>query len=226
MQIHLSKPGGRREGPFTVEQINDDLAAQKYQETDYWAWYEGLAEWVPLHSVPGVISLRSKTHSSGPCLSTAAPRQVPAPETEPAPAPQEQAELSTEPQASPPSLQKQLSSGMPFAALEQIVIFTTGEAQAGSRSPATAGLLQAVVGEPLDQIRQKVPRDVVTHCDFLQSLRGGGALPEAAWRAMAKLKPQLVQQARGGNHRICIRTYPIENGDVLAAVLFYNKQKL
>ena len=27
MQIHLSKPGGQKEGPFTVDQINHDLAA-------------------------------------------------------------------------------------------------------------------------------------------------------------------------------------------------------
>src|SRR5215471_6342736 len=55
MNIHLSKPGGQREGPFTLEQINQDLAAQKYHDSDYWAWYEGLNEWVPLHQVPGVI---------------------------------------------------------------------------------------------------------------------------------------------------------------------------
>src|SRR4051812_23852873 len=54
MQIHLSKPGGQREGPFTVEQVNRDLAAGRYNDNDYWAWYEGLASWIPLHSVPGI----------------------------------------------------------------------------------------------------------------------------------------------------------------------------
>src|SRR5438309_11270382 len=54
MQIHLSKPGGQREGPFTVDEINRDLAARRYVDNDYWAWYEGLNSWVPLHSVPGV----------------------------------------------------------------------------------------------------------------------------------------------------------------------------
>src|SRR5215468_569318 len=54
MQIYLSKPAGQREGPFTVEQINQDLAAKKYKDTDYWAWYDGLSDWVPLHAVPGV----------------------------------------------------------------------------------------------------------------------------------------------------------------------------
>ena len=87
MNIHLSKPGGQREGPFTVEQINHALAARKYQDTDYWAWHEGLTEWVPLHSVPGVTPAAKTLHSqssegevtvSGRCaetvvMSTAAP---------------------------------------------------------------------------------------------------------------------------------------------------------
>src|SRR5260370_30857735 len=51
MKLHLSKPGGHREGPFTIEQIKSDLAARKYHDTDYWAWHEGLSDWVPLHSV-------------------------------------------------------------------------------------------------------------------------------------------------------------------------------
>src|SRR5437660_3307761 len=54
MQVHLSKPGGQREGPLTVEQINRDLAARKYNDSDYWAWYEGLESCVPLHAVPGI----------------------------------------------------------------------------------------------------------------------------------------------------------------------------
>ena len=54
MQIYLVKPGGQREGPFSLEEINRDLAARKYRDTDYWAWYEGLTDWVPLHSIPGI----------------------------------------------------------------------------------------------------------------------------------------------------------------------------
>jgi hypothetical protein len=56
MEIHLSKPGGQQEGPYTLEQINQDLAANKYSDTDYWAWHEGLTEWVPLYELPGVVS--------------------------------------------------------------------------------------------------------------------------------------------------------------------------
>src|ERR1700720_615615 len=51
MQIHLAKPGGQKEGPFTVERINQGIAAGTIQDADYWAWHDGLAEWLPLHRV-------------------------------------------------------------------------------------------------------------------------------------------------------------------------------
>jgi len=54
MQIYLAKPGGEKKGPFTLDQINRDLAARIYRDDAYWAWHEGLPEWIPLHSVPGV----------------------------------------------------------------------------------------------------------------------------------------------------------------------------
>ena len=65
MNIHLSRPGGQREGPFTLEEINRDLAANKFRETDYWAWYEGLTEWVPLHQVPGIVRSRAAEPPEG-----------------------------------------------------------------------------------------------------------------------------------------------------------------
>src|SRR5436190_19990095 len=55
MEIHLSKPGGKREGPYTLEQINAGLPQHTFLDTDYWAWYEGLESWVPLHQIPGII---------------------------------------------------------------------------------------------------------------------------------------------------------------------------
>src|SRR5437660_9658795 len=58
MKIHLSKPGGEREGPFTVEEINAGLAQHRFRSTDYWAWYDGLESWVPLHEVPGIDETR------------------------------------------------------------------------------------------------------------------------------------------------------------------------
>ena len=54
MQIHLATPGGEKQGPYTLEQINRDLAAKKYRDTDYWAWYDGAEAWVPLYAVPGI----------------------------------------------------------------------------------------------------------------------------------------------------------------------------
>ena len=41
-KIYLAKPGGQKEGPYTLEQINHALATKKYGEADFWAWHEGL----------------------------------------------------------------------------------------------------------------------------------------------------------------------------------------
>src|SRR5213082_1895184 len=118
MEIHLSKPGGKREGPFTLEQINASLAQQQFRETDYWAWYEGLDSWVPLHQVPGVIE-----------ASEASPEVM-------APEPLGEADGDTEIIARPsggdgaqPLVISGLSSGMPAQALEHIFVFTDGEGQ-------------------------------------------------------------------------------------------------
>src|ERR1041385_6463480 len=54
MQLYLAKPGGEKIGPFTIEQINRGLANKKYREDEYWAWHDGLTEWLPLHAVPGI----------------------------------------------------------------------------------------------------------------------------------------------------------------------------
>src|SRR5581483_2559430 len=45
-----------KKGPFSVEQINRDLASRIYRDDAYWAWHEGLPEWVPLHAIPGINS--------------------------------------------------------------------------------------------------------------------------------------------------------------------------
>lgn len=261
MKIHLSKPGGQREGPFTVEQINCDLAAKKYQDTDYWAWHEGLSDWVPLHSVPGVsigagstgamgatggrvdlkgggdtVVLEHPSVPSSTTFSTARgnepARQADAGDTlvlEPEPMPTPETLVSAQPapelEEIPPSLQQQLFSGMPFSALEHLFILTTGEGQAGSHSEVTRGMLEAVTGEELGTVRHHVPRHVITQCSFLEKLRGGGAIPEAACRAVARFNPEIVQQAREGLYRICVRSFPIETGDMVTLFLFYRKQE-
>ena len=61
MQIYLAKPGGPRQGPYTVEQINADLAARKYRDDDFWAWHYGLPQWVPLYSVGGISGAADTT---------------------------------------------------------------------------------------------------------------------------------------------------------------------
>ena len=248
MKIHLSRPGGQREGPFTIQEINADLAAKKYHDTDYWAWHEGLTNWVPLHSVPGIIpgggaangaanagdaTQSSETSEAG---GAAVLTQVASSPVAVAAEPETDVELAEEP--SVPSAQQpepedeasaprpKVSSGIPFAALEQIFLLTTGEGQAASRSTVTAGMLEEVTGEELCTVRENVPRHVMVRCVFLEKLRGGGALPEEAWRAVARVNHELVSQAREGLFRVCVRSFPLETGDMASLFLFYNKQKL
>jgi len=53
MQIYINRDG-QQFGPFTLEQVNDALAAGQLLATDL-AFYEGLQQWVPLSQVQGVI---------------------------------------------------------------------------------------------------------------------------------------------------------------------------
>jgi hypothetical protein len=48
-------------GPYTLEQVNADLAARKYRDDAFWAWHEGLPAWVPLYSVGGVSGAADTT---------------------------------------------------------------------------------------------------------------------------------------------------------------------
>ena len=208
MEIHLAKPGGEKIGPYTLEQINHDLAANKYRDTDYWAWYEGADAWMPLYAIPGI----STTSRSAPPPPPAAEPEEPAPAPEPEPA-----------AASPPA-KSQVSSGLPFAALEQIFIFTKGEGPSLLKSPATVGMLQDIIGEDWTMVRDKVPRDVFSRCDIGEQVRRDGKVPAAAWRAMSALKPALIKQAQGGTYRTCVRTFATEAEEAVAVFLFYNKQ--
>ena len=198
MQIHLSKPGGQREGPYTLEQIIQDLAANKYRDTDYWAWHEGLTEWVPLYLLPGIA------------------------DTDSAPA----ASPVSEPEEESAALSQQVSSGMPAAALEQIFMFTTGDGPSVLRSPTVARMLKEIIGEDPDALREGIPRDVVARCAVAELLKSDGSISEAVWRAMAAHRPAIVQQARDRLYRVCVRTFRIEADAVVAVALFYNKQKL
>jgi len=265
-QIYLSKPGGQREGPFTVAQINQDLAAKRYRDTDYWAWYDGLAEWVPLHAVPGVYGpgrpapLRppeakktapAPAQPAAPSVSRSEPEEVEqlftratnnkptaSRSSNPAPVAPKEVQFSKAattnnshptPQAQQPAptpSKAEVHSGLPFAALEQIFIFTTGDGRGLLQSPAVAGMLKDVVGEEISAIRGHAARDIIGHCDFGERLRRDGAIPDAAWRAMGTLKPEVVQKAREGTYSACIRTFTTGAKEVVALFLFYNKSKM
>src|SRR5213078_4067118 len=92
------------------------------------------------------------------------------PIAEPEPEPQK-AEAATAPLAGPEpkspefSATPSMSSGKPFSALEQIFILTTGEGPSAFPSAVTTAMLVEAVGETLDNIRAKVPVDVIGRAD-------------------------------------------------------------
>lgn len=52
MQIYVAR-AGKQLGPFTLEEVNRQLAAGTISLTDQ-GWYEGAAGWAPLSTIPGV----------------------------------------------------------------------------------------------------------------------------------------------------------------------------
>src|SRR5512137_878148 len=81
MQLYLAKPGGPKEGPYSLENINADLAARRYRDDDYWAWHIGLTDWVPLYSIGGVAGAPDTTFF----FAQPVPRGTPAPASPPEP---------------------------------------------------------------------------------------------------------------------------------------------
>jgi uncharacterized protein DUF4190/uncharacterized protein DUF4339 len=75
MQIHIAR-NGQPMGPFSLEEINRQLAAGTLSVSDQ-AWYEGAAGWAPLSTVPGVSST-SPTGSTSPQPAGATAPSVPA----------------------------------------------------------------------------------------------------------------------------------------------------
>jgi hypothetical protein len=116
-----------------------------------------------------------------------------------------------------------LASGFPFSALKQFYIFTAGDGPGAMKSPITAKMVKAIIGEDLSKLRENVPRDVFGRCDIAERLRKEKTMPASAWRAMSSLNPDLVQQAREGGYRTCVRIFPIENDEWVALFLFYEK---
>ena len=64
MQIHIAR-NGQPMGPFSLEEINRQLAAGTLSLSDQ-AWYEGAAGWAPLSTVPGVQSSAAPAASASP----------------------------------------------------------------------------------------------------------------------------------------------------------------
>jgi hypothetical protein len=226
MEIHLCKPGGEREGPYTLDQINEALAAGQYRGSDYWAWHSGLTEWVPLYSVPGVQErAEAAAGYDTQHLDATAMKAADNEPAEPAAASTEVPDEALASEGAPGTDKVPLNSGMPFSALEHIFILTTGEAREASRSSQTATTLEQVIGTDWETIRQVVPRDAISQCAQLEGLTKE-AVPALIWRTLTAFKPDLLAQAKEGLHRICVRRFRIETGDLVAVFLFYNKSKL
>jgi GYF domain 2 len=227
--IYLAKPGGQRQGPYTLEEIQQDLAAQTYEDSEYWAWSEGMPGWVPLYELPGIaeeegvaavlgteiVAGMPSPEASAPGVAAAAVR-VAAPAAAPEP---EAGQAPNPPQPEP-------DSGMPFAALVRIFLFTSGDGPAAWHAPEVMRMLEAMVGVDIGTIRLDVPRDIIGQCAPGELLKQDGALSEAAWRMVGTYQPGLIQQAREQLLRVCVRTFRIGAGTVAALVLFYNKQKV
>src|SRR5262249_7548561 len=180
-------------GPFSLEEIKRDLANQRYQDSDYWAWYEGLDSWVPLHELERLL----------PATDPGSPSDTPVSEEEHT-APAESAaaaECGQAEQEPGPGI----PSGLPFAALEQMFVFTSGEGRTVMESPITRDLCQKVIGEDWARIRDTVPRDVFGRCNIGEQLRRDGSVPSSAWKAMSALKPDIINGARGGAYRVGVR---------------------
>jgi len=64
MQIHIARDG-KQLGPFSLEEINRQVAAGTLSLTDN-AWYEGAAGWAPLSTVPGVSGAASTSGATTP----------------------------------------------------------------------------------------------------------------------------------------------------------------
>jgi len=236
MEIHLRKPDGEQAGPYTLEQINRDLAAKKYKDTDYWAWYGNLPEWIPLYKVPGIV----EPHETAVWTLDESTQQIKSPAEQPRPQEASTSRSPTSagptskaptapppvPQTSPPPLSEQLEAGLPATALTQIFLLTTGDGREAAGSAATGRMLKGTIGDDTMSVIQQVPRVVLGECSFIEELRVRGSLPPRVWQAMSSVQPQLVEQARQGLFKVCVRTFPIENDQLVCLLLFYDKAKL
>jgi len=74
MQIHVARDGHRM-GPFSLEEVNRQLATGTLKATDL-AWYEGIPNWIALSDVPGAVSGGQVAVVAGPATATPAVTRV------------------------------------------------------------------------------------------------------------------------------------------------------
>ncbi|NDG64515.1 MAG: DUF4339 domain-containing protein [Planctomycetes bacterium] len=58
MQIFIVRDN-QRQGPFTLEEINDKLRSGAVIASGTFAWYEGCSDWITLDRVPGLFMLNT-----------------------------------------------------------------------------------------------------------------------------------------------------------------------
>jgi hypothetical protein len=61
MNVFITK-NGQQLGPYTLDQIHSLVNAGTFQAND-WAWYEGLADWVPLNHIPGFSTYQPSSYA-------------------------------------------------------------------------------------------------------------------------------------------------------------------
>jgi hypothetical protein len=76
MQIHIARDG-KQLGPFSLEEINRQLAAGTLSLSDN-AWYEGASGWAPLSTVPGVNAGAGSSRTTPPAATPSAATATPA----------------------------------------------------------------------------------------------------------------------------------------------------
>jgi hypothetical protein len=139
----------------------------------------------------------------------------------PAPAPARTAESLKAASAKPA-----VASGLPFTSLEQIFVFTTGKGRPLFDSATFKQKINAIVGEPLNVIRAKLPVDVIGHMDLrVEETLEDGAIPDQALRTMSMVRPFVAGRAKEGLYHVCIRVLLAETNDVVTMFLFYSKAK-
>ncbi len=55
MQIFVHRQG-QQLGPYTVDEVNSDLAAGRLNSSDL-AWHDEIPNWIPLNQIPGVAAV-------------------------------------------------------------------------------------------------------------------------------------------------------------------------